>query len=137
MEGRRSNCAGAGTAGADAVTQWTSPAVTEIRSLRPRDIAVRWQCSERHVRTLLREGLLPYFRIGGKLLRIPIEAVEEHEEWRRNLYSDASSIADGITQSGEKAASSAAKLSAPNVVSLPSRLSNISHPHSRRPTDQK
>jgi excisionase family DNA binding protein len=48
----------------------------------PRTLAARWLCSERHVRNLIRDGQLPFFRLGGKLLRIPAAAVEEFE--RRN-----------------------------------------------------
>ncbi|WP_437353969.1 helix-turn-helix domain-containing protein [Neorhizobium petrolearium] len=33
-------------------------------------LAHRWQCSERHVRNLIRNGHLPAFKVGGKLLRV-------------------------------------------------------------------
>ncbi|MBV9589229.1 MAG: helix-turn-helix domain-containing protein [Hyphomicrobiales bacterium] len=45
----------------------------------PRQVADRWQCSERHVRNLIRVGTLRSFRIGGKLLRIAEDAVREVE----------------------------------------------------------
>ena len=48
-------------------------------ALRPKDVAERWQCSERHIRNLIREGRLQFFRLGAKLIRIPPEAVEEYE----------------------------------------------------------
>ena len=44
--------------------------------LRPCDLAERWQCSEGHVRTLARRGVLPFFRAGGKLLRFRLHDVE-------------------------------------------------------------
>lgn len=49
------------------------------RNLTPRDLAARWQCSERHVRNLIASGELPAFRLGGKLLRIRMEDVEAFE----------------------------------------------------------
>jgi excisionase family DNA binding protein len=50
-------------------------------SLRPSDIAERWQCKEARIYKLIREGRLRAFRL-GKLIRVPIEAVEEFEENR-------------------------------------------------------
>ena len=49
------------------------------RVMTPRMVAERWECSERHVRNLLEQGLLPYFRLGGKLIRILREDVAEFE----------------------------------------------------------
>ena len=54
--------------------------MSERRAMRPSDVADRWQCSERHVRNLAREGQLRHFRAGGKLLRFRIEDVEEYEQ---------------------------------------------------------
>lgn len=48
-------------------------------AMTPRMVAERWECSERHVRNLLEQGLLPYFRLGGKLIRILREDVAEFE----------------------------------------------------------
>ena len=45
----------------------------------PRTLAELWQCSERHVRNLIKDGKLPAFRVGGKLLRISGDAVTEFE----------------------------------------------------------
>ncbi len=45
----------------------------------PATLAVRWACSEKHVRNLIREGKLGGFRLGGKLLRIKISDVERFE----------------------------------------------------------
>lgn len=53
--------------------------------LRPADLAKRWQCSERHVRNLMASGSLPSFRLGSKLIRITLEAVEAYEQ--RNQIS--------------------------------------------------
>ncbi|MBD3844232.1 helix-turn-helix domain-containing protein [Bosea sp. SSUT16] len=42
-------------------------------------LAERWQCSERHIRNQIAAGRLRAFRVGGKLLRISMDAVEEYE----------------------------------------------------------
>jgi excisionase family DNA binding protein len=47
---------------------------------RPSDLARRWQCSERTVRNLIAKGALPSFRLGGKLLRVSLAAVERFEQ---------------------------------------------------------
>src|SRR5690606_23085854 len=44
----------------------------------PAMLADRWACSERHVRNMIDRGELPAFRLGGKLLRIRLEAVEAY-----------------------------------------------------------
>ena len=49
-------------------------------ALRPIDVAERWQCSQAHVRALIKSGRLPAFKIGDKLLRIAPEALEEYEK---------------------------------------------------------
>jgi excisionase family DNA binding protein len=49
------------------------------RPFTPAQLAERWGCSTRHVRNLVIEGRLRAFRLGGKLLRIPAQAVEEFE----------------------------------------------------------
>jgi excisionase family DNA binding protein len=46
----------------------------------PRQLAERWECSERHVRNLINRGELQFFRLGGKLVRIPHLAVEAFEQ---------------------------------------------------------
>src|SRR2546423_13533497 len=56
-----------------------SPQQSVTRAYTPAALALRWQCSERHVRNLVAKGKLRAFRLGGKLLRIPVEAVEEME----------------------------------------------------------
>lgn len=45
----------------------------------PETLAEHWQCSARHIRNLVKEGRLTAFRLGGTLLRIKREAVEEFE----------------------------------------------------------
>jgi excisionase family DNA binding protein len=69
--------------------------------LTPRAVADRWHCSERHVRNLVREGQLRAFRLGGRLLRIPEDAVREIE--CRNTASDG--CADGSASSSGETAS--------------------------------
>ena len=54
----------------------TAPSV-----MRTVDLARRWQCSERHVRNLIsHRSSCHAFRLGGKLLRVPIAAVERFEQ---------------------------------------------------------
>lgn len=53
------------------------------QTLRPADVAERWDCSERHVRHMLDRGELPFFRLGEKLIRISLEDVEEYERCQR------------------------------------------------------
>ncbi len=48
-------------------------------AMTPRMVAERWECSEAHVRHLLERGLLSYFKLGGKLIRILREDVAEFE----------------------------------------------------------
>jgi excisionase family DNA binding protein len=43
----------------------------------PAALAREWECSERHIRNLVAAGQLRAFRLGGKLLRIPEDAVQE------------------------------------------------------------
>jgi len=45
----------------------------------PATLAHEWQCSERHIRNLISTGQIEAFRLGGKLLRIARQAVEEFE----------------------------------------------------------
>ncbi|WP_395774236.1 helix-turn-helix domain-containing protein [Agrobacterium pusense] len=49
------------------------------RVLTPARLADRWRCSERHVRNMLAKGELPFFKLGGKLIRIKVEDVENYE----------------------------------------------------------
>lgn len=54
--------------------------VIDRRPLTPTMLAERWHCSERHVRNQIAAGKLRAFRVGGRLLRISIDAVEEYEK---------------------------------------------------------
>lgn len=45
----------------------------------PESLARRWDCSPRHVRNLINRGELRAFRVGGKLIRIRVNVVEEFE----------------------------------------------------------
>jgi excisionase family DNA binding protein len=53
-----------------------------VRVYTPATLAERWHCSGRHIRNLINRGELKAFRLGGKLLRISAEEVEDYE--RRN-----------------------------------------------------
>jgi excisionase family DNA binding protein len=50
-----------------------------MRTLTPKALAERWQCSEQHIRNQISKGHLPAFRAGGKLLRIRLCDVEDIE----------------------------------------------------------
>lgn len=47
--------------------------------LTPRQLAERWQCSAAHVVKLVNSGVLKGGRLGPRMVRIPIESVEEFE----------------------------------------------------------
>ncbi|WP_121068292.1 helix-turn-helix domain-containing protein [Chachezhania antarctica] len=49
------------------------------RPYTPEQLAVRWDCSAETVRAMIRSGSLPAFRVGGKLLRIARQTVEDFE----------------------------------------------------------
>lgn len=46
----------------------------------PATLAKRWECSERHVRNLISNGTLGFFRVGEKLIRIREADVEMYEK---------------------------------------------------------
>ena len=73
------------------------------RALRPSDIALRWQCSERHVRKMIDRGELPSFRLGGKLLRIRSEDVEAFECQNGGSQGSGENIASPGTMPAESA----------------------------------
>src|SRR5262249_43946076 len=58
------------------------------RVYSPATLAREWECSERHIRNLIVSGELRGFRLGKKLLRIPLAAVEEFL-CRKDTRSDA------------------------------------------------
>lgn len=55
----------------------------------PKSLADHWECSERHVRKLVACGKLPAFRLGGKLLRIKPEDVENFEKCQSGDLHDS------------------------------------------------
>lgn len=71
------------------------------RPYTPETLAEHWDCSPRHIRNMIREGELPAFRLGGKLLRIRPEDVEAYECQQIGASSDteASTASPGPTQS--------------------------------------
>jgi excisionase family DNA binding protein len=75
--------------------------VSEGRALpriyTPASLAREWSCSERHIRNLVAAGQLRGFRLGGKLLRIPQDAVQEFMQCQ-NTASDGST--DGSASPG-------------------------------------
>jgi excisionase family DNA binding protein len=73
----------------------------------PKTLAAEWGCSERHVRNLINRGQLRAFRLGGKLLRIPAEAVREVEQCpaialdaSKDNSSSSSSTKESVADSG-------------------------------------
>ena len=56
------------------------PTTIAPRSYTPEDVAARWKCSPSHVRKLISTGELRAWRLGGKLLRIRPEDVENFEQ---------------------------------------------------------
>ncbi|WP_370880000.1 helix-turn-helix domain-containing protein [Labrys monachus] len=50
------------------------------RPYTPETLAERWGCTPNHVRALIKRGELCAFRIGPRLLRIPVDAVKQFEE---------------------------------------------------------
>lgn len=56
----------------------------QSKAFTPRTLAERWHCSERHVRNMIDRGEIPSFRLGGKLLRIRREDVEQYELGERS-----------------------------------------------------
>lgn len=45
----------------------------------PETLAAYWGCSARHIRRMCRDGELPSFKLGGRLLRIRADDVERYE----------------------------------------------------------
>jgi excisionase family DNA binding protein len=79
------------------------------RPFTTRQLADRWQCSERHLRDLIGAGKLPAFRV-GRMYRVPAWAVREAEECRASQPH------------GRKVDEPSGGRSAPVIVSLPSRF---------------
>ena len=78
------------------------------RPYTPDDLAERWLCSAETVRQLYKRGELRGFRV-GRMIRIPIDAVEEYERCQ-------TSASEGC---GEASASTgASQMEAESVISL-------------------
>jgi excisionase family DNA binding protein len=45
----------------------------------PEQLAERWHCSANTIRNLITAGKLDAYRVGKKLLRIPVKSIEEYE----------------------------------------------------------
>ena len=54
--------------------------MSDQRPYSPETLARRWGCSAHHIRNMINRGELPAFRLGGKLMRIRAEVVEEFEQ---------------------------------------------------------
>lgn len=78
----------------------------------PRTLADHWECSEQHIRDLIKGGKLRSFRIGG-LIRISVCEVERVESGSDD--AEAGSMPSGQIQ---KRGHSAGR-SAPKVVQVP------------------
>lgn len=63
-------------------------------------LAERWNCSQGHVRGLVKSGKLRSFSLGGKLVRISAEEVEKWENQSTGLPEST----DAISSSGTKEA---------------------------------
>jgi len=104
--------------------------------LRPDEVAIRWQCSDRFVHRLIQKGELPAIRLGGKLLRVPLEAVEAYEKC--HLLNSASSSSEvGTTQHGEIAVLPADVHFGPKIMRLPSKGYEVLPCNTKSPTGQK
>lgn len=59
----------------------------------PKTLAERWECSDKHVRNLIRSGQLPAFRLGEKLVRIlkaDVEQFERDQQMHPHVLSEQS-----------------------------------------------
>lgn len=57
----------------------------EKRAFSPKRLAARWDCSERHIRNMIKRGDIPAF---GKLLRVSWEDVDRFESGQTQSGSD-------------------------------------------------
>ncbi|WP_152048261.1 excisionase family DNA-binding protein [Aureimonas psammosilenae] len=53
--------------------------------LKPEEVAKRWECSSRLIRRMIATGELRALQLGNRMFRVPIEAVEEHEDSQAQL----------------------------------------------------
>lgn len=66
--------------------------MSDDRPLTVQMVATRWACSPAHVRALVRRGELRTFRLGGKLIRIPADAVLEVEQCEKRSEEKSNRI---------------------------------------------
>ena len=86
------------------------------RVFKVADLAIRWQCTDRHVRNLLDQGKLDGFRL-GRSWRITREAVERCER-----SGSSTTAADGVpspTSTGEGSEPASDTPPRPKIVTLP------------------
>ena len=62
--------------------------MTPARPFTPDQLADRWQCSAETIRQMVRRGELRAFRT-GRMIRIPRDAVMEHEECQSSQSDDS------------------------------------------------
>jgi excisionase family DNA binding protein len=71
----------------------------------PEQVAERWGCSANHVRNLIKRGELRAFRLGHRLIRVPLDAIEEYEQCQiigsDGSKDDSSSPGGATTESGD------------------------------------
>ena len=79
------------------------------RPFTPDSLAERWGCSGKHIRSLIQKGEIPHFRVGGKLLRIPAEAVAEIEACQTE---EPDTNSNGTEENGPSNGSNTAELDA-------------------------
>lgn len=58
--------------------------IGERKVTTPDRLARHWGCSPNHVRNLIHSGQLRAFKLGERLWRIPIEAIDEFEQQHMN-----------------------------------------------------
>ena len=81
------------------------------RPFTPAALAERWDCSEKHVRSLIRKGALSAFQVGS-LWRIPYSEVERYE----CSGSNSNSTEAGSTPIGAMAATQRDEPFVPRIV---------------------
>lgn len=85
----------------------------------PGTLAKRWGCSPAHIRKMIRGGWLRAIRLGDKVIRIPVNVVEEYEQ------CGSAGTEKDTTPSGETTAPKGARC-VPRIVSSPNRNSPTS-----------
>ncbi|WP_417796537.1 helix-turn-helix domain-containing protein [Terasakiella pusilla] len=78
------------------------------RPFTPKDLATRWQCSERHIRNLAERGEIPFFKIGN-LYRFNASDIGEYE-------CASKSTEDNTASTGVKMASPKESRSARTII---------------------